>query len=286
MTSDGNVVTCSESDNSDLFYAVPWSYGTLGFLTAAKIRIIPAKRFIKMEYIPVHSFKEAVQVRIIAFFFSLLKNLEEHHFDFDRFQMMKDEIGKDAKNGLPAEFIECLAFSPSACVVMKGEMVDSCEPQRLNSIGTWHKPWFFKHVESFLDRGKTIEYIPLREYYHRHSRSIFWEIQDIIPFGNNVVFRYLLGWLIPPKVSLLKLTQGETIKKLYEENHMIQVRLITRAPLQTKYSNIIYSVGSVISRICSCLSTRPQEPWSSLTRVWPFIRFGFVPSGCQTNLDS
>ena len=56
-------------------------------------------------------------------------------------------------------------------------------------------------------------------------RSIFWEIQDIIPFGNNVVFRYLFGWLIPPKVSLLKLTQGKTIKKLYEENHMIQVRL-------------------------------------------------------------
>ena len=54
-------------------------------------------------------------------------------------------------------------------------------------------------------------------------RSIFWEIQDIIPFGNNVIFRYLFGWLIPPKVSLLKLTQGETLKKLYEEHHMIQV---------------------------------------------------------------
>ena len=55
------------------------------------------------------------------------------------------------------------------------------------------------------------------------SRSIFWEIQDIIPFGNNIVFRYLFGWLIPPKVSLLKLTQGKTLKKLYEEHHIIQV---------------------------------------------------------------
>jgi hypothetical protein len=41
--------------------------------------------------------------------------------------------------------------------------------------------------------------------YFRHSRSIFWEIQDIIPFGNNVVFRYLFGWLIPPKVILEKI---------------------------------------------------------------------------------
>ena len=58
-----------------------------------------------------------------------------------------------------------------------------------------------------------------------NHRSIFWEIQDIIPFGNNPIFRYLFGWLIPPKVSLLKLTQGETLKKLYEEHHMIQVSL-------------------------------------------------------------
>ena len=39
------------------------------------------------------------------------------------------------------------------------------------------------------------------------------------------MFRYLFGWLIPPKVSLLKLTTGETLRKLYEEKHMIQVRL-------------------------------------------------------------
>lgn len=60
----------------------------------------------------------------------------------------------------------------------------------------------------------------------RHSRSIFWEIQDIIPFGNNPLFRYIFGWLVPPKVSLLKLTQGKTLKRLYETKHMIQVRLI------------------------------------------------------------
>ncbi len=34
--------------------------------------------------------------------------------------------------------------------------------------GKWHKPWFFKHVESFLDSGKDTEFIPLRDYYHRY----------------------------------------------------------------------------------------------------------------------
>ncbi|KAG7177545.1 Delta(24)-sterol reductase-like 2 [Homarus americanus] len=48
----------------------------------------------------------------------------------------------------------------------------------LNEIGRWFKPWFFKHVETFLKKNETgIEYIPIRDYYHRHTRSIFWEIQ-------------------------------------------------------------------------------------------------------------
>ena len=32
-----------ELQNSDLFYAIPWSYGTLGFLTAVDIMIVPFK---------------------------------------------------------------------------------------------------------------------------------------------------------------------------------------------------------------------------------------------------
>ena len=51
-------------------------------------------------------------------------------------------------------------------------------PSQLNEVGRWFKPWFFKHVKSYLDKGDGgVEYIPIRDYYHRHTRSIFWEIQ-------------------------------------------------------------------------------------------------------------
>ena len=56
---------------------------------------------------------------------------------------------------------------------MTGNMVDSCEPDKLNEIGQWHKPWFFKHVEAFMEMtssDSTVEYIPMKDYYHRHSR--------------------------------------------------------------------------------------------------------------------
>lgn len=52
------------------------------------------------------------------------------------------------------------------------------------------------------------------------------QLKDIVPFGNNILFRVLCGWMVPPKVSLLKLTQGETIKRLYENHHMVQDMLV------------------------------------------------------------
>ena len=68
--------------------------------------------------------------------------------------------------------------------------------------------------------------IPLRQYYHRHTRSIFWEAELIIPFGNHPLFRSLLGWMMPPKVSFLKLTQGESIRAYYEDRHVCQDILV------------------------------------------------------------
>lgn len=141
VMADGSVVTCSETENSDLFYAVPWSYGTLGLLVSAEIQIIPCKRFIKLDYYPTHSIDETIQT-------------------FER------EVMKAGDN----DFVEGLVFSKNKAVVMTGNMVDNCHPNKLNEIGKWHKPWFFKHVEKKLETGESTEYIPIRDYYHRHSR--------------------------------------------------------------------------------------------------------------------
>ncbi|XP_062960796.1 delta(24)-sterol reductase isoform X2 [Cynocephalus volans] len=191
------VDTKKQSENSDLFYAVPWSCGTLGFLVAAEIRIIPAKKYVKLRFEPVRG------MEAICDKFSHESQQRENHF------------------------VEGLLYSLDEAVIMTGVMTDEAEPSKLNSIGNYYKPWFFKHVENYLKTNREgLEYIPLRHYYHRHTRSIFWELQDIIPFGNNPVFRYLFGWMVPPKISLLKLTQGETLRKLYEQHHVVQDMLV------------------------------------------------------------
>uniref|UniRef100_A0A8D2BU86 Delta(24)-sterol reductase n=2 Tax=Sus scrofa TaxID=9823 RepID=A0A8D2BU86_PIG len=149
VLADGSFVRCTPSENSDLFYAVPWSCGTLGFLVAAEIRIIPAKKYVKLCFEPVRG------MEAICDKFTRESQRSENHF------------------------VEGLLYSLDEAVIMTGVMTDEMEP------------------------GK-----------------------DIIPFGNNPVFRYLFGWMVPPKISLLKLTQGETLRKLYEQHHVVQDMLV------------------------------------------------------------
>jgi Delta24-sterol reductase len=51
---------------------------------------------------------------------------------------------------------------------------------------------------------------------------MYWEAKLIVTFADQLWFRFLLGWLMPPMISLLKITQGEAIRKYYHDNHVIQ----------------------------------------------------------------
>ena len=61
VLADGSVVTCSKDNEPDLFSAVPWSYGTLGFLASVEIDIVPSKRFVQLDYTPVYSLDQMVE---------------------------------------------------------------------------------------------------------------------------------------------------------------------------------------------------------------------------------
>lgn len=256
VLADGSVTTCSKENNPDLFYSVPWSYGTLGFLTAVDLKIIPAKRYVKLEYQPVYSLDEAV------------KTFE---------QEMKCLSGN--------LFVEGIMFTLNRGVIMTGDMVDSAE--QVNAIGRWYKPWFFEHVRTFLYKGKGVDYIPLRDYYHRHTKSLFWELQDIVPFGNNPAFRWLLGWTMPPKISFLKLTQTKTIKELYDKHHVVQDFLVPLAVM--KESLLTFEEMINVYPVWLCPFKLPSEPglvhsFSDKTEL--YVDIGLYGTPHSKNYDS
>lgn len=208
VDASGEVVKCSPTENRDLFDALPWSYGTLGFLVSLTIQLVPIQPYVRIEYHPCHSLKEGTR---------LLRDFSEG--------------GERDGDDIP-DFVEALQYSLETMVVMPASFASAEEAAKgnKNSIGLWYKPWFYKHVETFLfaasGSGPYVEYIPLRDYYHRHTKSIFWEMEQIMPFGNHPVFRFLLGWAVPPKVSFLKLTQTDAIKEMYENAHVVQDMLV------------------------------------------------------------
>ncbi|XP_066158686.1 delta(24)-sterol reductase-like [Euwallacea fornicatus] len=229
VLSDGSLIVCSREHNPDLFCAVPWSYGTLGILTAVEIKLIPAKKYVKLTYQAINGAEHIA-----------------NHFT---------KASKDLNN----EFVEALGYSEDEAVIMTGTMTNEVENDKFNAIGKWYKPWFFVHVKGMLKESSPVtEYIPLRDYYHRHTRSIFWELQDIIPFGNNPVFRLLLGWMMPLKISLLKLTQTPATKKLYENNHVLQDILV---PIETMKNSIKFVTKTVnVFPIWLCPFILPNNP--------------------------
>ena len=52
---------------------------------------------------------------------------------------------------------------------------------------------------------------------------MFWELETLVPHGNNPMFRNIFGWMMPPKDPILKLAQGKSIKEIYETVHVTQV---------------------------------------------------------------
>ncbi len=95
----------------------------------------------------------------------------------------------------------------------------------MNNVLRWYKPWFYKHVEGFLKKsGRNVEYIPSRDYYHRHQRCLFWELSVAFPYGNNRIFRYLFGWVLMVNPQLVKLFMPMTVQDLFlkQRHHIIQ----------------------------------------------------------------
>jgi Delta24-sterol reductase len=43
VLSDGRLVRATATENADLFHALPWSHGTLGFLVAVELKLIKIK---------------------------------------------------------------------------------------------------------------------------------------------------------------------------------------------------------------------------------------------------
>lgn len=146
VTADGEAIhVTAENEHSDLFRSLPWSHGTLGILVAVELQVVPAAPFVHLEYIPFYSHTEYTQA------YQEVLNSDE-----------------------PPFFLEMIIFSKNSSVLMKGTLVSEEELSnfkdlKVNKLGNPSAPWFFKHVETVIENGKTSEMIPIYDYLMRHG---------------------------------------------------------------------------------------------------------------------
>ena len=194
---NGNVEWCSPTENPQLFSGIPFSYGTLGFLTCVDIDIIPYKPYIELTYHNVQTLDQVV----------------------DKFTEVTNDPEVDS--------VEGIMYTLDTGIIMTGKFVEKLpNGANYNPIGQWYKPWFYKHVEKYMkekvQKKGNVEYIPIKDFFHRHNRSYYWLLKYVIPFANNIIFRILFGWTMPPKFSLLKLMRQKLIPQEQNVNFVCQ----------------------------------------------------------------
>jgi len=89
---------------------------------------------------------------------------------------------------------------------------------QVNNINRWYKPFYPKHVESFLSSvNPSVEYIPTRDYYHRYSRGIFFILSLTASVVDSPLYLFFFGWLFPANMNFLKLIAGVFVPCVYNK---------------------------------------------------------------------
>jgi FAD/FMN-containing dehydrogenase len=135
LLGDGSTIICSASQNPDLFYGFPNSYGTLGYVLRLNVKLIPAKRYVKLTHA-----KFTAAAEVFAQIESLCAN---GHFDY----------------------IDGVVFNGSEMYITTGEFTDDA-PFLSNYT---YMNVFYRSI-----RRREVDYLTARDYIWRWDTDWFW----------------------------------------------------------------------------------------------------------------
>lgn len=187
---DGTKLWVSPQEHADLFYALPGSYGSLGIITLAEIKLLPASETMRVHYRTFSSIQDGV----------------------------KELISRQSVSGV--DFLEAIIFSKNEMVLIEGTRTASQNDTlpHFSMKYPWHE-WFYQHVQ----KVPPDELLSLKDYLFRHDRGAFWMgayaanlplllryvKEGFLGFNSNrstfmakmgnpgFLFRMLLGWMMP-----------------------------------------------------------------------------------------
>jgi delta24-sterol reductase len=184
---NGDVATACATENADLFQGAAGSFGTLGVTTLLELRLIEAKKYVKLTYLPVPNVSEAIRK---------LKKITQYP---------------------SLDYVDCIMFSPDSGVIMGGRLTDAPHPSyRIQTFHRARDPWFYLHAQSHTAKPQlsNTEAIPLTSYLFRYDRGAFWTGIHAFHYFKapfNPITRWLLDYFMHTRVMY---------HALHESGHM------------------------------------------------------------------
>lgn len=183
---NGEKIIASPTQNQALFYGTACSYGSLGIITLVKLRLIPAKDFVRLTYRTVQNFDDAVG-------------------------LIEREVGG------AADFVDGIMFAKNRGVIMSGNFSDKMD-MPISTFSNRLDEWFYLQAEEISKSHDLYEeIIPIRDYLFRYDRGAFWVGQYAftffkIPFTR--LTRYILNRIFKTRI-LYRFLHATNISQQY-----------------------------------------------------------------------
>jgi delta24-sterol reductase len=204
ILADGSIIKASPTEHADLFYGAAGSSGTLGVITSAEIRLIPAKKYVELTYLPLTSYNDAIET---------MQHKTKGAYDF----------------------IDGIMFGKDHGVIIVGKLTDT-KVAKVRRFSRAHDPWYYLHVQKIDAAKNTItETVPLKDYLFRYNRGAFWVGKYAFArFG--IPFNALTRFILNPILNTRKMYQALQDSGASQE-HLIQDLTL---PLHTTMEFIEY----------------------------------------------
>lgn len=206
ITPDGKILKVSSHEHRDLYNGIPGSAGTLAILTAAEIKLIPAKKYVSLNYIPVHSFLEA-----------------------------KTTLGLFSKQSV--DFVDGIMFSKTSGVIIVG-LLSNKPNTKIERFSRARDQWYYLHVENTLKNNLEgwAEAVPITDYLFRYDRGAFWVGRFAFEMF-EVPYTRFMRWLLDPILHTRKLYQALQESGVSQQ-HVVQ-DLVFPASKFVEFANFI-----------------------------------------------
>ena len=167
LLGNGEVIRASASENPDIFYGYPSSYGSLGPLLSCTMQLQPACTAVALTY---HCFQKPLEA----------------------LDWMRQRVhAPDA-----ADFLDGMIFSKDLAVIIEGRKLFADDKTPLFSMKKLGAEWYYQHVRELAERScvpRFEEKMDVQEYFFRYDTGAFW--MGAYVFSLPLIFSYLFHGL-------------------------------------------------------------------------------------------